>query len=439
MANVRVSGDAPPAVPNVDQSALKARDLGDAFAHPDSPVPDRKPSGLTLMSNSPDAFKGREIRVSHAAGARFDDHTTNRDSFVPHEVSPAPYGNGASKQYAPSYVKFDGMTTNAHDFVPHPVLPSPAVARKPYRMYEAKFDDETTNKAEFPAHDVVSPAPHSQVRKQYAPSGVKFDGHTTNRDSYVAYPVSPSPVVQHKPYRMYEAKFDDETTNRAEFPAHKVVSPSPHSQVKKQYAPSGVKFDGRTTAGESFTPHKVIPSPAVQRKPYRMYEAKFDDETTNRAEFPAHEVVSPSTHSQVRKQYAPSGVNFDGVTTNAADFHAHTIAAKRPPVGLWVENDRTEILIHAGRELPARATRVFSTTEKNQSSVAVRIVQGFSRRASENEVLGVFEMAGIAPGPRGSAQIKITFSMDEKGVLTVEGTDLETRQVQTTQTQTRDK
>ena len=328
LANVRVSGDAPPAVPNVDQSALKARDLGDAFAHPDSPVPDRKPSGLTLMSNSPDAFKGREIRVSHAAGARFDDHTTNRDSFVPHEVSPAPYGNGARKQYAPSYVKFDGMTTNAHDFVPHPVLPSPAVARKPYRMYEAKFDDETTN--------------------------------------------------------------------RAEFPAHKVVSPSPHSQVKKQYAPSGVKFDGRTTAGESFTPHKVIPSPAVQRKPYRMYEAKFDDETTNRAEFPAHEVVSPSTHSQVRKQYAPSGVNFDGVTTNAADFHAHTIAAKRPPVGLWVENDRTEILIHAGRELPARATRVFSTTEKNQSSVAVRIVQGFSRRASENEVLGVFEMAGIA-------------------------------------------
>lgn len=303
LANVRVSGDAPPAVPNVDQSALKARDLGDAFAHPDSPVPDRKPSGLTLMSNSPDAFKGREIRVSHAAGARFDDHTTNRDSFVPHEVSPAPYGNGARKQYAPSYVKFDGMTTNAHDFVPHPVLPSPAVARKPYRMYEAKFDDETTN----------------------------------------------------------------------------------------------------------------------------------------RAEFPAHEVVSPSTHSQVRKQYAPSGVNFDGVTTNAADFHAHTIAAKRPPVGLWVENDRTEILIHAGRELPARATRVFSTTEKNQSSVAVRIVQGFSRRASENEVLGVFEMAGIAPGPRGSAQIKITFSMDEKGVLTVEGTDLETRQVQTTQTQTRDK
>ena len=127
------------------------------------------------------------------------------------------------------------------------------------------------------------------------------------------------------------------------------------------------------------------------------------------------------------------------MTTNAADFHAHTIAAKRPPVGLWVENDRTEILIHAGRELPARATRVFSTTEKNQSSVAVRIVQGFSRRASENEVLGVFEMAGIAPGPRGSAQIKITFSMDEKGVLTVEGTDLETRQVQTAQTQTRDK
>jgi len=299
LASVRVSDDG---APGEEQSALKARDLGVAFAHPDSPVRDQ-PSGMTLMSNSPDAFKGREIRVSHAAGVRFDDRTTNREEFPAHPVSPANYGNG--------------------------------------------------------------------VRKAYAPSPVKFEGKTTMREEYPAHPVSPTPTVAKKPYRMYEAKFDDRTTNREEFPAHP---------------------------------------------------------------------VSPANYGNgVRKAYAPSPVKFEGKTTNREELPAHVIVAKRPPVGLWVENDRTEILIHSGRELPARASRVFSTTEHGQTAVAVRIVQGWSRKASENARLGVFEMTGIAPGPPGKAQIKVTFDLDENGVLTVTGEDKESGQLQQARTQTMDK
>ena len=85
LANVHVSDDSEP---GVEQSALKARDLGVAFAHPDSPSDQRPTSGMTLMSNSPDAFKGREIRVSHSAGVFFDDRTTNREEFPAHPVSP---------------------------------------------------------------------------------------------------------------------------------------------------------------------------------------------------------------------------------------------------------------------------------------------------------------------------------------------------------------
>ena len=108
--------------PGEEQSALKARDLGVAFAHPNSPVRDQ-PSGMTLMSNSPDAFKGREIRVSHAAGVRFDDRTTNREEFPAHPVSPANYGNGVRKAYAPSPVKFEGKTTMREEYPAHPVSP----------------------------------------------------------------------------------------------------------------------------------------------------------------------------------------------------------------------------------------------------------------------------------------------------------------------------
>ena len=368
LANVHVSDDG---ALGAEQSALKARDLGVAFADPDSPVRDQRPSGMTLMSNSPDAFKGREIRVSHAAGVRFDDRTTNREEFPAHPVSPANYGNGVRKAYAPSSVKFEGTTTMREEYPAHPVSPTPSVAKKPYRMYEAKFDDRTTNREEFPAHPVSPPNYGNGVRKAYAPSPVKFEGTTTMREEYPAHPVSPTPSVAKKPYRMYEAKFDDRTTNREEFPAHPVSPPNYGNGVRKAYAPSPVKFEGKTTAQE--------------------------------------------------------------------EYPAHVIVAKRPPVGLWVENDRTEILVHSGRELPARVSRVFSTTEHGQTAVAVRIVQGWSRKASENARLGVFEMTGIAPGPPGKAQIKVTFDLDENGVLTVTGEDKESGQTQQAQTQTMDK
>jgi hypothetical protein len=187
---------------------------------------------------------------------------------------------------------------------------------------------------------------------------------------------------------------------------------------------------------EEFPAHPVFQTPAVVKKPYRMYEAKFEDETTNRVDFPAHPVSPAPYGNGARKQYAPSCVKFDGRSTNAEQFPAHKIEAKRPPVGLWVENDRTEILLHSGRELPARASRVFSTTERGQTAVTVRIVQGWSRKASENTLLGVFEMTGIAAGPAGKARIKITVVLDQDGVLTVTGEDQDTGNVQTARTET---
>ena len=61
--------------------------------------------------------------------------------------------------------------------------------------------------------------------------------------------------------------------------------------------------------------------------------------------------------------------------------------------------------------------------KRDQTAVAVRFVQGWSRRASQCALLGVFEMDGIRPGPTGRAQIKITVTVEKDGTLVVEGTD----------------
>ena len=131
-----------------------------------------------------------------------------------------------------------------------------------------------------------------------------------------------------------------------------------------------------------------------------------------------------------KKAYAPSPAKFSSNTTNKDTHVGFEPPAKLPPIGLWVENNRTEVLIHGGSDLPARASRMFSTTQHGQDSVALRIVQGWSRAASDNKLLGVFEMKGISPGPPGRTQIRVTLNVDAAGELVVEGVNVDTGQVQ---------
>ena len=131
-----------------------------------------------------------------------------------------------------------------------------------------------------------------------------------------------------------------------------------------------------------------------------------------------------------KKAYAPSPAKFSSNTTNKDTHVGFEPPAKLPPIGLWVENNRTEVLIHGGSDLPARASRMFSTTQHGQDSVALRIVQGWSCAASDNKLLGVFEMKGISPGPPGRTQIRVTLNVDAAGELVVEGVNVDTGQVQ---------
>lgn len=83
-------------------------------------------------------------------------------------------------------------------------------------------------------------------------------------------------------------------------------------------------------------------------------------------------------------------------------------------------------LISRNTTIPATKSQVFSTAADNQSEVTIRVVQGERPMASDNKLLGQFNLGGIEPAPRGVPQIEVSFSIDVNGITTVTAKDLKT-------------
>ncbi|VEU62837.1 molecular chaperone DnaK [Mycoplasmopsis bovirhinis] len=83
-------------------------------------------------------------------------------------------------------------------------------------------------------------------------------------------------------------------------------------------------------------------------------------------------------------------------------------------------------LIARNTTIPATKSQVFSTAADNQSEVTIRVVQGERPMASDNKLLGQFNLGGIEPAPRGVPQIEVSFSIDVNGITTVTAKDLKT-------------
>ena len=262
------------------------------------------------------------------------------------------------------------------------------------------------------------------MTKAYTPSTVKFDATTTTREHFPGHAVSPEPRLMPKPYNATPVKFEGSTTTAEHFPAHHVGPPKP--LVTKAYTPSTVKFDATTTNKDTFVAHQLPeirqfrPAANPGHLPLRL-----EATTTTGSTFIDHGVQP--TPLPTHTVYKPSTIPFDATTTMKDAFKGHDVQ-KRPPIGLAVADDGFQVMIDAGADLPARATKVFTTTETGQTVVAVRMLQGWSRRASENEPLGVFMIRGIPPAPAGSPQILMTLQLDKHGRLHVEGRDMETGQ-----------
>src|SRR6195256_4481505 len=81
-------------------------------------------------------------------------------------------------------------------------------------------------------------------------------------------------------------------------------------------------------------------------------------------------------------------------------------------------------LIERNSNIPSRKTEIFSTAADNQPAVDIHVLQGERELARDNRTLGQFKLEGIAPGPRGTPQIEVTFDIDANGILNVTAKDL---------------
>ena len=92
-------------------------------------------------------------------------------------------------------------------------------------------------------------------------------------------------------------------------------------------------------------------------------------------------------------------------------------------------------LIDKNTTIPTKKSQVFSTAEDNQPAVSIRVLQGEREMATDNKLLGNFELIGIAPSPRGVPQIEVTFDIDANGIVNVSAKDKGTGKEQKIQIQ----
>jgi len=92
-------------------------------------------------------------------------------------------------------------------------------------------------------------------------------------------------------------------------------------------------------------------------------------------------------------------------------------------------------LIEKNTTIPTKKSQVFSTAEDNQPAVSIRVLQGEREMATDNKILGNFELVGIPPAPRGTPQIEVTFDIDANGIVNVSAKDKGTGKEQKIQIQ----
>ena len=92
-------------------------------------------------------------------------------------------------------------------------------------------------------------------------------------------------------------------------------------------------------------------------------------------------------------------------------------------LGIETAGGVSTAMIERNTTIPTKKSEVFSTAADNQPAVDIVVLQGERSMSQDNKILGTFKLDGIAPAPRGTPQIEVTFDIDANGILNVTAKD----------------
>ena len=148
---------------------------------------------------------------------------------------------------------------------------------------------------------------------------------------------------------------------------------------------------------------------------------------------------TPKVQETVKKLFGREphkGVNPDEVVAVGAAIQAGVLKGEVKdvllldvtPLSLGIETlgGVTTKLIERNTTIPTKKSEIFSTAADSQTSVDIRVLQGEREMASNNKLIGNFQLVGIPPAPRVVPQVEVTFDIDANGILHVSAKDLGT-------------
>ncbi|HYJ10928.1 MAG TPA: molecular chaperone DnaK [Polyangiaceae bacterium] len=102
-------------------------------------------------------------------------------------------------------------------------------------------------------------------------------------------------------------------------------------------------------------------------------------------------------------------------------------------LGIMTFGSHFEELIPQNTTVPTSRTKIFTTSRDDQTAVKILVMQGESKRADDNELLGEFILTGLRRAPKGHVEIEVAFEINTDGIVSVHAKDLETGQAQSIQ------